>query len=165
VLASSKQEVDWSRVQEEYDALLENEAKEEGEVVRFDSVVGSATEELEAKFSKARAYARRLGTTIASSPSGHTFINGKYYSLNNVSSTTLDINVKTYEGGIELLEFTAVRDRTGTPVFPREGEFTAQLLLPWPLFLTDISLRSIQVRLLMMMLMTSRTTFLTCPRR
>jgi UDP-glucose:glycoprotein glucosyltransferase len=130
VLSSSKQEVDWSRVQEEYDALLENEeTKEGGEAVRFDSVVGSASEELEAKIS---AYARRLGTTIASSPGGHVFINGKYYTLNNVSSTTLDTNVKPYEAGIELLEFTAVGDRTGTSVFPREGEFTAQFLLIWP---------------------------------
>jgi hypothetical protein len=58
--------------------------EEGGEVVPLDIVVGSATEELEAKFSKARAYAQRLGTTTASSPRGHIFINGKYYMADDV---------------------------------------------------------------------------------
>jgi UDP-glucose:glycoprotein glucosyltransferase len=67
-------------------------ATEEGkEAVPFDVVVGSATEELEAKISKARAYAQRLGTTSASSPRGHIFINGKYYPDDDVCCSILTI--------------------------------------------------------------------------
>jgi len=50
----------------------------------FDSVI-NGSEESEAKIVKARTYARRLGTTSASAPQGHAFLNGKHYELDDVS--------------------------------------------------------------------------------
>jgi UDP-glucose:glycoprotein glucosyltransferase len=71
-------------VQVPFEALAASEEIKEGEAISFDSLVGGASEVFEAKISKARGYARRLGTDAASSPNGHIFINGKYYVLNDV---------------------------------------------------------------------------------
>lgn len=77
--------MDWPRVQTEFETLVANEeTKEEAETIRFDSVVYGTTDELEMKFSKARSYAQRLDTTIASSSDGHIFINGRYYIADDV---------------------------------------------------------------------------------
>ena len=82
--------MDWIRVQAEFEALVANEeTSEEKEAMSFDSVVGDATEELDTRFSKARIYAQRLGTTAASSSDGHIFINGKYHVANDVCCCTL----------------------------------------------------------------------------
>ncbi|KAI9511020.1 UDP-glucose:glycoprotein glucosyltransferase-domain-containing protein [Russula earlei] len=60
--------------------LVDNEeTKQGGRAAAFDDVIGSASDELEVRFTKARKYAKRLDTTVASSPDGHIFINGKYY--------------------------------------------------------------------------------------
>lgn len=77
-------------MQTEFEALVENEdSTGEEEAMSFDSVVGSATDEIETMFSKARNYAQRLGTTAASSPDGHIFINGKYHGFNDVGCRAL----------------------------------------------------------------------------
>ena len=77
--------MDWLRVQAQFEALVANgETREGEEAVSFDGVLGSATNELETRFLKARMYAQRLGTTAASSPDGHIFINGKYHVANDV---------------------------------------------------------------------------------
>ena len=58
------------------------------ELLSFDALVSGSSEVYEARISKARAYARRLGTDYASSPKGHIFINGKYYVINDVRLPT-----------------------------------------------------------------------------
>lgn len=69
----------------QFEALLANEVTNgEEEAMSFEGVLDNATEELETTFSKARMYAQRLGTTAASSPDGHIFINGKYHIANDV---------------------------------------------------------------------------------
>jgi UDP-glucose:glycoprotein glucosyltransferase len=84
-LDGPKKQLDLSHVQKEFEALVASEEIKQGrQATSFDDVVGSAPDELETKLSKARKYAERLGTTSASSPDGHIFINGKYYVLNGV---------------------------------------------------------------------------------
>ena len=72
-------------MQAQFEALVANEDTiGEEEAMSFESVLGSATDEFETRFSKARMYALRLGTTAVSSPDGHIFINGKYHVVNDV---------------------------------------------------------------------------------
>ena len=84
-MSGAIEQVDWLRVQAQFEALVANDGTrgEEG-AMSFESVLGSATDELETVFSKARTYAKRLGTTAASSPDGHIFINGRYHVANDV---------------------------------------------------------------------------------
>jgi UDP-glucose:glycoprotein glucosyltransferase len=84
-VSGAKDEVDWLRVQAQFEALMMNEEiSGEEEAMSFESVLGSTTDELEMRFSKAQIYTQRLGTTAASSPDGHIFINGKYHVVNDV---------------------------------------------------------------------------------
>ncbi len=77
--------MDWLRVQARFEVLLvDEETSGEEEAMPFESVLSSATDELETRISKARMYAQRLGMTAASSPGGHIFINGKYHVANDV---------------------------------------------------------------------------------
>jgi hypothetical protein len=59
---------------------------EGGEPISFDTLTSGSSEIFEERISKARAYARRLGTDNASSPRGHLLINGKYYVIDDVCS-------------------------------------------------------------------------------
>ena len=84
-MSGAKEQLDWLRVQAQFEALVANEETSgEEEVMSFESVLGSATDELETWFSKARMYAQRLDMTAASSPNGHIFINGKCHVANDV---------------------------------------------------------------------------------
>jgi hypothetical protein len=84
-VSGAKEQVDWPHVQVQFEALVANERTSgEEEAMTFESVLGSATGELETWLSKARMYAQRLGTTHASSPDGHIFINGNYHVANDV---------------------------------------------------------------------------------
>lgn len=89
-MSGANEQVDWDHVQAQFEALVANEEiSGEEEAMSFESVLGSATDELETRLSKARVYAQRLGTTTASSPDGHIFINGKYHVANDVCYRTL----------------------------------------------------------------------------
>lgn len=57
-------------------------------MLSFDVVINSAFEE---NLEKAVAYAKRLSATIASSKTGHAFINGKHIEYNDVSALALEI--------------------------------------------------------------------------
>jgi hypothetical protein len=84
-LQGEKEELDWSHVQAQFEALAASEEIQEGsEPMSFDVLVSSSSEVFEDRISKARAYAQRLGTDNASSPKGHIFINGKYYVIDDV---------------------------------------------------------------------------------
>ncbi|KAI9428795.1 hypothetical protein H4582DRAFT_2159566 [Lactarius indigo] len=76
-------ELDWSHVQRQFDALVGSEEIKGGEELSFDVLAGHTSEFFEVRINKARAYAQRRGTDVASSPNGHTFISGKYYVLND----------------------------------------------------------------------------------
>lgn len=78
--------VDWDRVRFELADLIKvEEPKEGGVALGFDTVVNDTPQEIQAKVDKARAYAKRLGATMASSAQGHAFFNGKHYDLDDVS--------------------------------------------------------------------------------
>jgi len=123
-------ELDWSHVQAQFEALAGSEyMKGEGEAMSFEALVGGTSEDFEARISKARAYAQRLGTDAASSPNGHTFINGKYYALDDVCpAPTLSTELYLIAGGAELPEPAAIQSRTGTSVHPREGYRSVAIL-------------------------------------
>jgi len=111
--------------------------KGEGEAMSFEALVGGTSEDFEARISKARAYAQRLGTDAASSPNGHTFINGKYYALDDVCpAPTLSTELYLIAGGAELPEPAAIQSRTGTSVLPREG-YRSVAILDWALSASD----------------------------
>lgn len=102
-VAGAKEQVDWLYVQTQFEALVTNEESSgEEEAISFESVLGSATDELETKLSKARLYAQRLGTTAASSPEGHIFINGKYHVANDVCCRTFIYDAISNCGGIRI---------------------------------------------------------------
>ncbi|KAI0266194.1 UDP-glucose:glycoprotein glucosyltransferase-domain-containing protein [Gloeopeniophorella convolvens] len=87
-------QLDWSHIQAVFETLIETHGpKEGGEAILFDVIIGNSPEEYEVRMSKAQAYAQRLGTTNAASPSGHTFINGKYYVLDDNFLNPLQTNV------------------------------------------------------------------------
>lgn len=87
--------VDWSKVEQAYKELVSSAAVEdpekkaasfadiiEGKVDLGDDVTPSALED------KLKAYHRRLSNTLASSPEGHAFFNGKYYPFDTVGFPT-----------------------------------------------------------------------------
>ena len=88
-LQDEQEELDWSHVQAQFEALAANEEIQEGgEPISFDALVSGSSDVFEERISKARAYAQRLGTDNASSSKGHIFINGKYYVINDVRTPT-----------------------------------------------------------------------------
>ncbi|KAI9428853.1 UDP-glucose:glycoprotein glucosyltransferase-domain-containing protein [Lactarius indigo] len=96
-----ERELDWSHVQREFDALAGSEEIKGGrEALSFDVLAGGTSEFFEARINKARAYAQWLGTDAASSPNGHTFINGKYYALDDCRTGSSVFQEKIYAGAI-----------------------------------------------------------------
>ncbi len=103
----------------------------------FDALVGGTSEDLEARISKARAYAQRLGTDAASSLNGHTFINGKYSALDDVCPVpTLSTELYLIASAAELPEPATIQCWTGTSVLPREG-YCSVPVLDWALSASD----------------------------
>ncbi|KAF8524348.1 UDP-glucose:Glycoprotein glucosyltransferase-domain-containing protein [Hysterangium stoloniferum] len=77
--------VDFKRARAEFEALVadtDNSQGDETKSIDFDTVIGSTKsdvgEELDLSIVRARAYSKRLGTSMKSSSQGHAFINGKY---------------------------------------------------------------------------------------
>ena len=119
----SELELDWPHVQAQFEAFAASEEIKEGDAMSFDSLAGDASEVFEAKISKARAYAQRLGTDATSSPNGHTFINGKHYVLDDVRPTfILSTGLYLIVSGSELPKPAAVQCWTGTSVPSGEGK-------------------------------------------
>jgi len=99
MLGGTKQQLDWSHIQTEFEALVANEGiTDGGEAMPFKNILGNATDDVETKLLKARTYAERLSTTTTSSPEGHVIINGKYYVLDDVCcyALVLRCNTKSY---------------------------------------------------------------------
>lgn len=92
----TKQQLNWSNIQTEFEALVaDGGIVDGGEPIPFESILGSATDDVEIKLLKARTYAERLGTTTSSSPEGHVFINGKYHVLDDVCCHALGSRCNT----------------------------------------------------------------------
>ena len=58
----------------------------EGKMADLDIILTGTNlgEESEDPLKKAEVYAERLGATLSSSPTGHAFINGKHFDMNEV---------------------------------------------------------------------------------
>ena len=101
-LQGEKEELDWSHVQAQFEALVANEEIQEGgEPISFDALVSGSSDVFEERISKARAYAQRLGTDNASSAKGHIFINGKYYVINDVRLPTTFVQASPNSSPVE----------------------------------------------------------------
>ena len=81
-LQVEKEQLNWSHVQAQFEALAASEEIQEGSKpchsIRWSAVLRKSSKRGSAR----RAYAQRLGTDNASSPRGHIFISGKYYVIN-----------------------------------------------------------------------------------
>ena len=68
----------------EFDALTASQAPRDRDApTDFDTIV-HGTSESSVNLGNVRAYAERLGTTLASAPRGHTFLNGKHFDMDDV---------------------------------------------------------------------------------
>lgn len=92
MIMPSEYHVDMSVVQSELQSLQYRDSPEEGESeVDVQSLLnleeGLAVDE---RLSKARDYATRLDSTLASSLTGHVFVNGKHFLLDDVSAMSCE---------------------------------------------------------------------------
>lgn len=73
----------------EFNALIaEHSPRKEGALTDFDAVISGAAEDDSARVEAARAYAKRLALTPPSEGPGYAFVNGKFFDLDDVSSTS-----------------------------------------------------------------------------
>lgn len=81
--------VNWDLVRQEFNELIDTEGPGDGEAISFDAVLrgeSSAT----VPEDKIKTYTERLGATLAASPTGHVFVNGKHFNLDDVSLSGLE---------------------------------------------------------------------------
>lgn len=78
--------VQWEAVRTIYDRLLEAQEEEKPDelIPSLTSIFGDQSEEI-VPFEKIGLYADRLGASLAKSPGGHAFFNGKHFDVNDVS--------------------------------------------------------------------------------
>ena len=81
-MESLKPSVDMSLVRSAFTSLLARKGEDlpEGLETDLDKIFAGTEGDLE----KQRAYALRLGTSLASAPDGHAFFNGKHFDLDDV---------------------------------------------------------------------------------
>ena len=73
--------MDWSVVKAAYDTLRSRHPELTPDVeTDLDTILAGTESDLD----KARAYAKRLSTDLASAPDGHAFFNGKHFELDDV---------------------------------------------------------------------------------
>ena len=79
--------VDWELARIEYDKLNAEYPPEEGDepLRTFDEVINGDDELINARIESAKAYTTRLDATMASCETGHGFVNGKHFDLDDVS--------------------------------------------------------------------------------
>ncbi|TDL22772.1 hypothetical protein BD410DRAFT_769716 [Rickenella mellea] len=75
--------IDWEIARAEFDALIAEHPPQDGDVpTDFDSIVEDGdSQPTFIRLERARAYAIRLDAKLASSPTGHAFVNGKHFDL------------------------------------------------------------------------------------
>ncbi|KAI0948225.1 hypothetical protein AcW1_009797 [Taiwanofungus camphoratus] len=79
-----KPTVDWALVRSGFRSLVTTSGPlGEGVTTNLDSILGGLDRQSGAQLAKVRDYAVRLGTTLASAPQGHAFVNGKYFDLDD----------------------------------------------------------------------------------
>jgi len=84
------EKVQWEAVSSAYDRLTESERQEKPEALipTLASIISEEAESL-VSLEKITAYTERLGSTLATSSTGHAFFNGKHFDVDDVSASTL----------------------------------------------------------------------------
>ncbi|PPQ88795.1 hypothetical protein CVT25_010481 [Psilocybe cyanescens] len=89
-------ELDWHTVRHTYDELVAREREENPEAAfpALDSIFKGEEEDV-ARLDKINVYTERLGSTLASSETGHAFFNGKHFDVNENFMRQLQTEVAT----------------------------------------------------------------------
>ncbi|PIL30079.1 hypothetical protein GSI_07656 [Ganoderma sinense ZZ0214-1] len=82
-MESLKPTVDWALVRSAFKSLLERKAEDLAEDLGLETDLDKILEGTAGDLEKQRAYALRLGTSLASAPQGHAFFNGKHFDLDD----------------------------------------------------------------------------------
>lgn len=84
--------IDWRMLDLEFASLLDsvNASADAPIEATLDAILAGEDEESVARIDAARAYARRLSADTASAPTGHVFVNGKHFELDDVCCTAED---------------------------------------------------------------------------
>jgi len=129
-LQGEREDLDWSHVRAQFEALAASDEIKvgEGKLMSFDALIGGTSEVFEGKISNARAYAHRLDTFTALSRNGHSFLNGKYFALEDVPSVAILSNEHPLIASREFPGLAANQCRTSSSVLPREGHLSVLVL-------------------------------------
>jgi UDP-glucose:glycoprotein glucosyltransferase len=77
--------VNWVVIRSLFDELIASEsAHDSTEMIDFESIINDTQAGLVESLEKVHRYAERLGATLASSPAGHAFVNGKHFDMGDV---------------------------------------------------------------------------------
>ena len=82
--------VDWDLARIEYDKLNEQypPEAEDDPAKSFDEILFGNDDNINARIESAKLYTVRLDATLASYSTGHAFVNGKHFDLDDVSNCT-----------------------------------------------------------------------------
>lgn len=83
-MADESPTVKWSVVRSEYKDIIEAEAPADTVVADLDAILDGKLTPF-APLDKIQAYSERLGTILSASLTGHAFINGKHFKLDDVT--------------------------------------------------------------------------------
>jgi UDP-glucose:glycoprotein glucosyltransferase len=76
--------IDWPVVQSQFDDFLAFESQNGNDAqTNLESLIGTEGS-LVVDLNKTRGYAERLGVKLSHSPTGHAFVNGKYFEMDDV---------------------------------------------------------------------------------
>ncbi len=80
-------EIDWTLVRAEYASVVKAMPSDDDKepALEFESVINENSEVAELRLKGARAYAWRLDARPSTSPTGHAFLNGKHFPVDDVS--------------------------------------------------------------------------------
>lgn len=78
--------IDWAVARSEFNALITEYPPLDEEVpMNFDTVIDGTPDQSDDRLDRARDYALRLDANLASCPTGHGFVNGKHFDMDDVS--------------------------------------------------------------------------------
>lgn len=78
----------WNVVRSVYKEFTEAEAPADSVVADLDAILDGKLTPF-APFDKIQKYSERLGTTLSASPTGHVFVNGKHFKLDDVTCSEI----------------------------------------------------------------------------
>lgn len=83
--------IDWDIIHKEFQSLQQHSSELGETETSIEAIIGENDKwALAERTEKAGAYAARLDATLASCLTGHAFVNGKHFDLNDVSSKPIN---------------------------------------------------------------------------